>query len=461
MSWKNQILQNISISTTQGKKALQAQNNIPAIQKPNWNHHTPSINSRILPRSGLPPTLKHGLHRLLNKSGPQFLIDPKTSNFNFPEYLSQIPELDTFDFSKISSFKLPYEDETLASVALANNTKFYTSTSSLSDSLLQLIQLISPRWSMQKDSASFTDKTGRFSEYLFSGTEFKLIANNGAISINKHEVQKYYNVLASMGHMLEAFLTEEPANFSKYLLSSQEDPKQTSIFNYNIINDKILVRSQLDAIQGNQIFDLKSRAVYAIRNNIQNYQQFTNCRIESITGIMDSFEREYRDMFFKSFMKYNLQGRMGNMDGFFITYHNTKEIFGFEYISQKQMDIELYYSQEKATKMFNMSIKLFTEILEKIGLQSENAHVFLAKPQDNVMNIYVYIDKEILQYRVTVQSFVNGKFEKRPLKANGDWKLYYNIEQVPLDLQTYNFQRTLFDELQDGGSNKSRKRNVI
>lgn len=72
------------------------------------------------------------------------------------------------------------------------------------------------------------------------------------------------------------------------------------------------------------------------------------------------------------------------MDGYFITYHNTKEIFGFEYISQRKMDNELYHSQEKAENTFNLSVKIFTEILDTIIVQSENAHVFFAKPQDNV-----------------------------------------------------------------------------
>ncbi|KAJ3275628.1 hypothetical protein HDV01_007631 [Terramyces sp. JEL0728] len=453
-NWKNQILQNISISTAQGKKALQAQNHLAAIKKPNWNHHTSALSSRTLPRTHYPPTLKHGLERVLYQPGPQFLLEPNSSKYNYPQYLSQIPELDNFDFSKIASFQLPHEDQVLANVALEHNAKYYTSTSSLSDCLLQMIQLLSPRKAMFKASESFSDKFGRFSEYLHSGTEFKLVRKNGAISINKHEVQRYYNVLASMGHMLEAFLTEEPQNFKKYMIASSEVPNTPSI------NNKILVRSQLDATQGNRIFDLKSRAVYAIRNNIQNYKEFTNCRIQTRFGLMDSFEKEYRDMLFKSFMKYNLQGRMGSMDGFFITYHNTKEIFGFEYITQKQMDVELYKSEEMAVKMFNHAVQLLTAILEQITSETPSCHVFFAKPQDNTMNVYVYIDEEMLQYRVDVQSFVNDNYEKTPLKANGDWRVYYNIERVAFDKHLYELQRTMFDELQDGGSKKSKKKST-
>lgn len=76
------------------------------------------------------------------------------------------------------------------------------------------------------------------------------------------------------------------------------------------------------------------------------------------------------------------------------------------------------------------------------------------------MNAYVYIENEILQYTVSVQSFVNGRFEKRPLKANGDWKLYYNIEKVPLDTQVYNRQRDLHDWLKEGGWKKQKNKSV-
>lgn len=40
-----------------------------------------------------------------------------------------------------------------------------------------------------------------------------------------------------------------------------------------------------------------------------------------------------------AFIKYNMQVRIGRMAGIFVAYHNTKEMFGFEYISQQEMDM--------------------------------------------------------------------------------------------------------------------------
>lgn len=37
-------------------------------------------------------------------------------------------------------------------------------------------------------------------------------------------------------------------------------------------------------------------------------------------------------------MKYNLQVRIGCMGGIFVAYHNTKEMFGFEYLSKEDLD---------------------------------------------------------------------------------------------------------------------------
>ena len=50
--------------------------------------------------------------------------------------------------------------------------------------------------------------------------------------------------------------------------------------------------------------------------------------------MFDSYEREFYDMARSAFMKYNLQVRIGCMKGIFVAYHSTKEIFGFEFLSQ-------------------------------------------------------------------------------------------------------------------------------
>jgi len=101
-----------------------------------------------------------------------------------------------------------------------------------------------------------------------------------------------------------------------------------------------------------------------IRRDIINYRLHSGYRLDRLSGFTNSFEREYYDMarsacnvllpvFSSSFvcfyifyllfilfvvMKYNLQVRIGCMGGIFVAYHNTKEMFGFEYLSKEDLD---------------------------------------------------------------------------------------------------------------------------
>jgi hypothetical protein len=41
-------------------------------------------------------------------------------------------------------------------------------------------------------------------------------------------------------------------------------------------------------------------------------------------------------------MKYAFQIKIGRMDGAFIAYHNTKNIYGFEYVQTKELILRLF-----------------------------------------------------------------------------------------------------------------------
>ena len=43
-----------------------------------------------------------------------------------------------------------------------------------------------------------------------------------------------------------------------------------------------------------------------------------------------------------AFMKYGLQAKIGRMDGVIVAYHNTAEIFGFQYIPLDDMERCVY-----------------------------------------------------------------------------------------------------------------------
>ena len=118
-------------------------------------------------------------------------------------------------------------------------------------------------------------------------------------------------------------------------------------YNYSK-SEGFMLRSQLDCIYGgNQIFDIKTRATHAIRNcfnllpdvpSDQRHLHFLDYKITQQAGLWNSFEREHYDMIRAAFIKYASQCRIGRMDGAFVTYHNTQEIFGFQYVPLKTMD---------------------------------------------------------------------------------------------------------------------------
>ena len=67
--------------------------------------------------------------------------------------------------------------------------------------------------------------------------------------------------------------------------------------------------------------------------NVQEYNDSKWYLIKDLNGLHQSYERELYDM-----MKYCLQVRIGGMDSIFVAYHNTAEIFGFEYMLLEQME---------------------------------------------------------------------------------------------------------------------------
>ncbi len=54
------------------------------------------------------------------------------------------------------------------------------------------------------------------------------------------------------------------------------------------------------------------------------------------------------------------------MDGAFISYHNTKKTFGFEYVKKSTIEKLIFGEKRKADISFIVTSKLMTEILDRI-----------------------------------------------------------------------------------------------
>mmetsp|Transcript_7465 Transcript_7465/g.11761 ORF Transcript_7465/g.11761 Transcript_7465/m.11761 type:complete len:296 (+) Transcript_7465:1261-2148(+) len=182
---------------------------------------------------------------------------------------------------------------------------------------------------------------------------------------------------------MERMLTMDKEAFQKYFLKplgsdiGQPVPEELHLGAYNFSStEDFVLRSQLDCIQGkNKIFDIKTRATHAIRNcfNLlpevprdERHLFFTDYKITQQKGLWYSFERELYDMIRAAFIKYSAQLRIGRMDGAFVAYHNTREIFGFQYVGLDFMDKCIYGSSYMATMYFRRSCQLIARIFDMV-----------------------------------------------------------------------------------------------
>jgi len=131
----------------------------------------------------------------------------------------------------------------------------------------------------------------------------------------------------------------------------------------------MLMRSQLDCRDERlprKIFDLKTRATFPVRLDVANYKDHLDYRITRTTGLFYSFEREYYDMMRSAFLKYSMQVRIGGMDGIMVAYHNTSEIFGFQYIRLEEMDTALFGNSYMGDAAFGHTVQILDALLNRI-----------------------------------------------------------------------------------------------
>jgi hypothetical protein len=174
---------------------------------------------------------------------------------------------------------------------------------------------------------------------------------------------------------MEKMLTLPPEQMEKFRKDTSHTLRphergQPEAYHYTRCGS-LLMRSQLDCndarLPGSGVFDLKTRACISVRMDVENSEEGAGYEIHHRTGIYNSFEREYYDMIRSAFLKYSLQARIGNMDGIFVAYHNTKRIFGFQYISLDEMDTALHgtIGADIGRREFQFSVKLLNEALDR------------------------------------------------------------------------------------------------
>ena len=300
--------------------------------------------------------------------------DPRSRFYNFDPDIATIMPADEFDYDALGEYITSSKDEKLRGLCAKYQKKYCGSTSSMSSILAHFHFLLSA-WRKPNFghlSREIRPDSQNFTQLLRSPAAAFAHYRDGSYAIDADKEYDVDNILSSLGKSMEKHLLLPKDEYEKYRLSRsheipQEQKDAAESYHYSELGD-FLVRSQLDAydprLPGTGVFDLKTRAVVSVRMDVQRYEKGTDYEINKLYGKWDSFEREYMDMIRAAFLKYSLQVRMGRMDGIFCAYHNTRRIFGFQYIPLEDLDFALHGTNN--TKLGDEEFKASLTILNKL-----------------------------------------------------------------------------------------------
>lgn len=357
------------------------------------------------------PRLAYGLDRVLFNPGVYNMRDPRSLVYNFDPYLESIMPVAEFDFEALKEYITSSRDRVLISATQEQNKKYTGSTSSMTSALAHFHFLLSNWREINTESLSrnYEEELKTFSAFQRAPAGIFARYRDGVYAIDADKEMDDATILMSLGKSMEKLLTLSTEDFERYRRTNshqitEEERSEPEAYHYTTMGD-FLMRSQLDAydprLPGTGMFDLKTRAVVAIRMDAKNWTEGMDYEIRHRQGLMESFEREYYDMIRSAFLKYSLQVRMGRMDGIFVAFHNTQRIFGFQYISLSEMDYSLHGTHD--TTLGDAEFKLSVDIMNKV------------------------LDRASAKFpKQSLRLF----FETRPLTANGKTLTYIFAEPV-------------------------------
>ncbi|KAG1177788.1 hypothetical protein G6F70_003021 [Rhizopus microsporus] len=408
--------------------------------------------------------LAHGLDKVLFRRGVHYLKDPVTHKYNFTPYLEFITQPANINFDALPPYITSSKDNNLIEMARKYHKRYVGSTSSVSATLSQFYFAMSnfKRINITGLSSVFQDKSTKFTRGTQVAATIYLRWKDGVYAIDADKaIDGDETILSVMGKSLEKVLTLEPNEFEKYLKDNQdinveEERNRPESYAYGHAG-KFLLRSQLDCYHPNlkrKTFDLKTRAAIPVRLDVKNYEKYVGYRINRYRGYYESYEREYYDMIRSAFLKYSFQVRIGHMDGILVAYHNTRKIFGFQYISRNEMDLRLFGSRKIGDQVFNNSLTLLQTVLDTATQKYPESTLrisFNTVPGKDIAKMYIYVEKvppgkeddpeyamkpyeEITEYKLEVTSFVNGKRIHGPLTFEDPhkdmWRTQYKFGEV-------------------------------
>jgi hypothetical protein len=198
----------------------------------------------------------------------------------------------------------------------------------------------------------------------------------------------------------------------------------------------------------------------------------------------------------------SFQVRIGHMDGILVAYHNTRKIFGFQYISREEMDSRLFGSTKLGDEVFRNALVMFESILDqatqkypeqtlrlsfdtKLNRKTLNAttNIFVeavpdetnheSAPASEDLDEFFQTDEQgtlldphdkLTLYELDTQSFVNGELIQGPLRMKNPskdvWTVRTNLKEVlsdndPLKRDKFRTMRKMQAELYVPGKNSN------
>eukprot|EP01126_Amoeba_proteus_P007446 TRINITY_DN12682_c0_g1_i4.p1 TRINITY_DN12682_c0_g1~~TRINITY_DN12682_c0_g1_i4.p1 ORF type:complete len:228 (+),score=44.21 TRINITY_DN12682_c0_g1_i4:151-834(+) len=187
------------------------------------------------------------------------------------------------------------------------------------------------------------------------------------------------------------------------------------------------------------------------------------------SGFGPSFEREFFDMIRSAFLKYILQAKIGNMDGIFVAFHNTEQIFGFEYITLEEMEACVFETPEMAEISFSASLQILNFLLERITTSKDGkayntslrVSLRTVRPENGREATIVYVEVidhdsgweerqpmmtvssgEIRKYELKIETMLNGRITTGPLlvsKLHNDIRVFVKLDEIIADKNEIRF----------------------
>eukprot|EP00439_Symbiodinium_sp_Y106_P066844 s1483_g10.t5 len=332
------------------------------------------LEDRPNPDGSFVAVLAHGLESVVELRGR--LVPLSALPAKQRRALRRVVQPDEVNWKALPPFVPAHEDKRLERLALDSDCRYFSSTSSLTGLLSRCYFAISQHRQFDPCGLSkgYRSRPRTFSPSTRWPTVSYLRRTSGtlwSLTAAKDDPEDK-TVLLDLGKSMEYQLTMSKNDFNERFLknggastevSSTEQEKDNQAYRFLKV-DRLMMRSQLDAIYQGLVFDVKTRAVSAVRHDAQNYEKRRKYRITRIFGARNSYELEIYEMMRNAFMKYGFQAKIGRMDGVIVAYHNTSEIFGFQYIPLADMERCIYGGREAADVAFDLSVKVLQTLLD-------------------------------------------------------------------------------------------------